>query len=483
MSFESIPSEVIEAFTNHKCYKLLVKGAPGTGKTLLALSICAFLNNKAPAIYLSTRVTPENLYQTYPWVRKLVPVKYVLDATASRHKLSGDISVAFKYVDKPAFLQAVYELCNQEPKPIAIIVDSLEALKENLQISQEDLSLENSIIDLSQATETHIIFVSETEKATPTDYLVDGIIKQVEVRNDAFTRLTEIRKLRGIEIKNPSYLFSLQGGQYRVLAPQRFTLYYQISSEKNIKFEPIKNAEGRISTGSEYLDEVTEGGYFPGSVNLIEVQRELGESYDYFYLPTIFNQILNGGGVFIIPPSGIQAHAMKKMISQIISEEQIKNQVKIVDFKSIPGTQLEKVEKDEPWRIIIEGRDLSQEYQKILDALTVMMKEYEKILVLVGCDTLELVYQWQTGKTLDVVAGICRSVVEMKMAGVIVLCLAKYGQTRLIDYLNHICDNHFRVRNMKGTTIIHGIFPHFPAMYPQMKKGEKSFRVELIPIS
>lgn len=386
-------------------------------------------------------------------------------------------------MDKPAFLQAVYELCSQSPKPIAIIVDSLEALKENLQIYKEDLSLEGSLIDLSHVTETHLIFVSETERATPTDYLVDGIIEQVEIRNDAFTRLTEIRKLRGVEIKNPSYLFSLQGGQCQVLEPQRFTLDDQLRLENKVKFEPIKNMSGRVSTGSEYLDKVTEGGYLPGSVNLVEVQRELGESYDYFYLPTIFNQILNGGNVFIIPPSGIQAQAMKKMISQVISEEQIKNQVKIVDFQSIPGTTLEKVEKDEPWRIIVEGRDFSQDYQKILDALTAIMKRTESVLVLAGCDTLELVYQWQTERTLDIVAGICRSVIEMKMAGATILCLAKYGQTRLIDYLNHISNNHFRVRNIKGTTIIHGVFPHFSAMYPHMKKGEKGFRVELIPIS
>ncbi|MHA1209638.1 MAG: gas vesicle protein GvpD P-loop domain-containing protein [Candidatus Freyarchaeota archaeon] len=65
LRIEWIPKEIVEAFNRLKGYKLLVKGAPGTGKTLFALSICEFLNSKGPALYLSTRVTPEELYSTY----------------------------------------------------------------------------------------------------------------------------------------------------------------------------------------------------------------------------------------------------------------------------------------------------------------------------------------------------------------------------------------------------------------------------------
>ncbi|MEM3594385.1 MAG: gas vesicle protein GvpD P-loop domain-containing protein, partial [Candidatus Jordarchaeaceae archaeon] len=144
MFVELIPSEVVDALSTQRCYKLLVKGAPGAGKTLLALSICAFLNKKSPAIYLSTRVTPESLYGTYPWIREIITPKYVLDATVSRHRPSGDIAVAFKYMEKPAFLQAIYELCVQSPKPSAIIVDSLDALKETLKIDKEDCSIEGA---------------------------------------------------------------------------------------------------------------------------------------------------------------------------------------------------------------------------------------------------------------------------------------------------------------------------------------------------
>ncbi|MHA1578719.1 MAG: gas vesicle protein GvpD P-loop domain-containing protein [Candidatus Freyarchaeota archaeon] len=479
-----IPKEVVEAFNRLKGYKLLVKGAPGTGKTLFALSICEFLNSKGPALYLSTRVTPEELYSTYPWVRDLIPSRNILDATDSRYQPPEDLATAFRYVEKPAFLQAMYEICTRSPKPTAIIVDSIEALRENLHISEEDLSLENSLIDLSRMTKTNLIIVSETERPKPIDHLVDGIVRQIEKKESLFIRLTEIQKLRGINVRNPLYLFTLQGGRYQVLPPQWFSLDNLVQMEKEPKkFEHIRNPKGMVSTGIRYLDTVTGGGYFHGSANLIEIQRDTGESYDYFYLPTIYNQILNGGNVFIIPPSGMTAQAVKRMITPITGEREFIRHVKVADFRTPPAARVEEGERGEAWMVTLEGSDLRKDYQKMYNEAAAMRRGQETVLVVIACDTLELVYGWRSEGDVDIAALISRGIIDTKQAGNTSLCLAKYGQERLADYVNHISDNHFRVSNVEGTVVLKGVFPNFPAMYPMIEKSEKGFRVELTPIT
>jgi len=480
-----IPWELIEAFNLLRGYKLLIKGAPGSGKTLLALSICEFLNQRGPALYLSTRVTPEELYSTYPWARDLIPSRNILDATDSKYQPPEDLAIAFKYIERPAFLQAMYEICIQSPKPTAVIVDSLEALRENLHIPREDHSLESAIIDLSRMTETGLIIVSETEQIIPVDYLVDGIVRQIERKDYIFIRLTEIKKLRGVHIRNPYYLFTLQGGRYRVLPPQGLTLNNLIQMEKiPKKFDYIKNVEGRVSTGNMYLDSVTGGGYFHGSVNLIEIQRDTGEAYDYFLLPTIFNQVLNGGNVFLIPPSGMTAQAAKRMITPVTGEEEFKKHLKVVDFQLTSGeSSVGEDERKDSWILALEGRDLREDYSRIYKEVATQRKGEKTVLVVLACDTLELVYGWRNTGDMDLAVGISRGIIDAKQAGNTVLCLAKYGQEKLVDYINHISDNHFKVRNVEGTIIINGVFPYFSAMYPQVEKNEKGFRVRLVPIT
>ena len=47
-------------------YSLLVKGFAGTGKTTLALTILNVLGIKNNFFYISTRISPKQLFQYYP---------------------------------------------------------------------------------------------------------------------------------------------------------------------------------------------------------------------------------------------------------------------------------------------------------------------------------------------------------------------------------------------------------------------------------
>ncbi|HUG96326.1 MAG TPA: gas vesicle protein GvpD P-loop domain-containing protein, partial [Nitrososphaera sp.] len=62
-----MPDELVR-FIQRDTYSLLIKGFAGTGKTTLALTILRALGGNNNFFYISTRVSPKQLFQYYPWL-------------------------------------------------------------------------------------------------------------------------------------------------------------------------------------------------------------------------------------------------------------------------------------------------------------------------------------------------------------------------------------------------------------------------------
>ena len=66
LSHQGLPEELSE-FLSKDTYSLLIKGGSGTGKTILALSILKSLLPIENPLYLTTRTSPLQLIENYPW--------------------------------------------------------------------------------------------------------------------------------------------------------------------------------------------------------------------------------------------------------------------------------------------------------------------------------------------------------------------------------------------------------------------------------
>ncbi|HLY77040.1 MAG TPA: gas vesicle protein GvpD P-loop domain-containing protein, partial [Thermoplasmata archaeon] len=75
-----LPTEIRRFFRSRVGQSLLIRGAPGTGKTTLALSLLAGL--KTPGFYVSTRVFYPELIEHYPWLQDHLLEDHVVDAEA-----------------------------------------------------------------------------------------------------------------------------------------------------------------------------------------------------------------------------------------------------------------------------------------------------------------------------------------------------------------------------------------------------------------
>src|ERR687883_1500620 len=62
-----IPDELMQ-FVQRNTYSLLIKGSAGTGKTTLSLTILRALKIKSNFFYISTRISPKQLFLYYPWL-------------------------------------------------------------------------------------------------------------------------------------------------------------------------------------------------------------------------------------------------------------------------------------------------------------------------------------------------------------------------------------------------------------------------------
>jgi len=79
----SIPDEIVKFFSIKGNSTLLVKGKPGSGKTIFSLECLIKLAKKECGLYYSTRVDPETVVSQYPYVAEYLPPKNIIDATVT----------------------------------------------------------------------------------------------------------------------------------------------------------------------------------------------------------------------------------------------------------------------------------------------------------------------------------------------------------------------------------------------------------------
>ena len=264
-----IPDEIRSFFMDESGKTLLIKGTPGSGKTVFALTLLNTL--KGNGVYVSTRVDPDTLYMHHPWLKDKLSADNILDATQPEREqvaASKEISIKpLKYANVPDFLKGVYTRTESMVKPI-IIIDSWDAVTSYMGFyKQKDLvELEHKVCDFSRRAGSKVILIAEYAEQSPLDYLVDGvIIVESGMYEERRVRRLIMQKLRGCAIKNPVALFSLNNGIFQSFAT--FT-GLEMAIEDPIIYDPISDLSStRLSTGINDLDEAIKG---YGKFNLFE---------------------------------------------------------------------------------------------------------------------------------------------------------------------------------------------------------------------
>jgi len=464
----NIPPEIIRFFKRFPGQTLLIKGKPGTGKTILSFEILKEICEKRNGLYLSTRVTPEKLYSFFPWIKNIVPERNVINATPKRlDEALGSLKYLpgqpFDFDAALSFFKMLYEEAEDMNNPV-VVIDSWDALLGYLNLQDNSVSFTQSICDFCHEVGTHLILISETDGPTDLDYIVDGIITLLDttVRGEAndgqpylehsksrTLRKIRIDKLRGIERRRKSYVFTLKNGQFKYFPPY--------DKMRIAKVEPLPDIdELHRSSGIKDFDEIT-GGLEKGGLTLFVVEHGVGLRYVPFLDRIAINLSLKGIGVARLRSIG----------SALLEDYELTKKYEGIYFykpeswitwrleKLFPSAEeyrkfLEVVRKDKSDLMEFSLMETRKEYFNFLQKLR---RKHSTVVEFLGLDTFEILYGAEnTLKLLD--EAITRALENNE----ILIAVAKRGM-KSIDMITQLAAAYFVFKDILGSLFIYGEQP------------------------
>ncbi|MGD2246915.1 MAG: gas vesicle protein GvpD [Candidatus Methanofastidiosia archaeon] len=460
----AIPQEMMSFLNKKGGRTLLIKGRAGTGKTILSLSLIRACHNNG--IYLSTRVRPEDLYQDCPWIERQLKPSNIIDATNPlREKIvaqSRDFSEVVKYGSKEDFLVALYERVDQLEQPV-VVIDSWDAVISHLHTSQE--RMEKAVVELCKETHTNLILVGEHPEETQLDYLMDGVVELKRTQMDnRRVRVIHMTKLRGVEIHQPQYLFTLEKGMFR-----SFSRFESAKIEHPKKWVPIPDPDGFFSTGCRDLDNILKGGFKRGSLTLFEEQLDVSRSAEgYLWRCCLFNFLAQTRGVVLVAGEGVSPQKLKELSAPYVGEDTWNTYVRI----GVYGIE----ESDEPYIIPVTGT--SDQRYNIWESVVKELKEEtgNPIQDYTALDTLE--FRSGVENTIKAMGGAVR---DLKTSGDLQIALIKPGLEVSKQVIN-LAENYFRFQSIYGTAVVYGVHPETGFYVIEIDGSQGYPQVKLVPI-
>ncbi|MGB2727079.1 MAG: gas vesicle protein GvpD P-loop domain-containing protein [Halobacteriota archaeon] len=431
-----IPPELREALSAGAGYSLLIKGEPGTGKTMLAFEVLDEFGGDN-AIYLSARISLPALYSQFPWLEERVGFS-VVDAT----KL---------YISSKAFPRAhpISDILHlkmvEEGKPATLVIDSWEAIASEVKEGNKE-ELEAAITDLVRdyATEykMNLILVSETTDTTPLDYIVDGIVELSRTTID-YRRAREmvLKKLRGTRIDQHKYGFTLDGGRFRSFSP-----FQRRRIEKPRRVAVVPNTATNVSTGCVEIDRILEGGLNKGSTTIVEYGDDLSLlGYQSIVAHLIINSIQQGNYCVKIPSSGWDERRLRRGILPFVKEEDYMKYFTVFEIRKEKKEVRENVK-------VLKGESMEEDFPLFTDFISNLEPP---VTVIIGTDLLEYQYRLKTvanlARMLELFSYWVMDVREVGNVGV-------FGMPTggaLGKELGHMVTNRFRVTVLDRSVILY----------------------------
>lgn len=508
----TFPKEILSFLSAPGGHSLILRGMAGTGKTTMALQLIEEMAHIQQSYYMSTRVSDQSLFNQFPWLQEKVKEGDILRArkklrkktesdmdmekimlglaqikdelkterkAAPRKELSklegnievgeeaatpsGESEVIVTVGSMMPEIEMAYDVVDRAlPERTLVAIDSIDALSDKYGVSSAKIvnALQK---DLVEGVGTNVVYILETPDPLM-DYLGDGVIYLSLVRQgERRIRILDILKLRGCEIKQPQYVYTLLGGRVRT-----FEYWRYMKPETQTPFKAVEDPSPKlISTGIPELDSMLDGGVRKGSMVLIE----LGKGVPVVSTAAIESSLIcgfasQGRGVIWSPTKKASAQDSREEIIGFINDEQFDKNVRIMEPHATPGANKE-------YALTLEGESVGVDlkWQNIQFALQQTAQPY---LTVAGFDTLESIYG------ANVLDGMMDYISALMNSGGVLLAIATPSAKSLAK-LADLAHTHIRMDKISGVTILSGEEPFTPP-YALTQPEAGDFRPKLVPI-
>lgn len=367
-----IPEELVQFFRSPGGHSLIVKGSAGTGKTTFALQLAEELGVGDRSYYMSIRVGDVSLYRQFPWLLEKrgkaakVAAERAHGEAANQAarldrtellKLEGRVEMGqegdetYQKVgegevandslifdlgsDLPEIDLAYDEVERNLPGPTLLLVDSIDGLSERYGIVPSKLitTLQKDLVEKGHA---NLLYVLEGSGETKLDYLGDGVISfRSEEHAGRRLRVMTIEKLRGTEIRQHRYIYTLKDGRVRA-----FTNRVGAPPTREKPWEPVPDlSPTTVSWGHEALDELT-GGLRAGAIVALEIDPDVpSEFVDGLKIGIISNFAMLDRGVAYVPAQKSSSELVRDWLRPFLPADVFDARVRV--FESSPLGSLE----------------------------------------------------------------------------------------------------------------------------------------------
>ena len=511
----NFPDEIVNFLSSPGGHSLILRGMAGTGKTTLALQMIEELAAVQQSYYMSTRVSDQSLFRQFPWMLEKVREGEILKARKKIKKkpdseqqvekiLLGLASIKGELKSEKVKaprreltrLQGVIEEGGEEtlaepgekegelvvsvgsmmpeiemaydvvdkalPERTLVVIDSIDALAEKYGVPPSRLitALQK---DLVEGVGTNVVYVLETPDPL-LDYLGDGVI-YLSVCSTTGRRIREmdILKLRGCEIRQPKYVYTLLGGRVRTFEYARYS-----KPDKPKKFEAVDDIDSKhVSTGLPELDAMIGGGLRKGTIALIELSPGVPVvASSSIESSIICNSVAQARGVAWIPTKKTGAENAREELLGFVDAGAFDKNVRILEPHAPAGAP-------KAFAMTLEGEDVRVD-MKWQDVEYALRNAGTPLLAVIGFDSLESVYG---PGVLDGMMEFLTSLLNNEGILVATVTPSVKSTSRLSD----LAHTHLRIDKISGVTMIRGEEP-YTSPHAMTDPDPRDFRPKLVPI-
>jgi KaiC/GvpD/RAD55 family RecA-like ATPase len=436
-----MPDELMR-FIQRDTYSLLIKGYAGTGKTTLALTILRALESKNNFFYISTRISPKQLFQYYPWLSKFVEQPEPENpGEAPEHRLMPSFEDA--RLDEP---ESLFErITNQlmDIKSPIIIIDSWDAIASFMD-KEARLNNERVLQTWRERAGAKLIFISEHPEDTTLDFLVDGIVelkqsyyKSVKVR-EIF-----LLKLRGVRIERSSYIYTLDNSVFRSFSPYR-PIRFNPKQRRKAPGDGVATAD-HIRSGYPALDSSLGGGFPRKGVVLLELDTHVNTTVAMAFLERMVSNFVSAGHPVLFQPfDWTDPQAIMNYLSPSIPAG------KAILFKILWTGRVKGMADN------IISPDKKKQADPSIAALAKLKQKYSGRLLLniMGTDIMQRLYGQKGVRT-----GMENLMSDMRTSADLSIAVISHSQGDVLEYLSEVSDMHLHLLMINDTLFLHSLVP------------------------
>jgi KaiC/GvpD/RAD55 family RecA-like ATPase len=460
----SIPRELKDFFSADG-RSLILRGAPGTGKTTLALELLSFFSSTHDAYFISGRIDEQALKRHLHWIdinmllskgkddgsrlaRKGMLSRKELDRLESRVE-EGDETLEGDYDPEPGAgkvendswtidmtnmlpeIDKLYEKLEATKSGRAMVaIDSIDSLAEKYGIAPRRL-IHTIQKDLVERSNFNVIFILETSESNTLEFMGDGVVSlEMADLDGRRMRLMRLEKLRGQTIWNPVNAFSLASGH----------------------FDSFVDCQGS-ETHSQQIEKVDMAGFLqgiiePGKYNLFEFEGPVPMNV----VQSLAREIVKAAA---IAPRGVYTTLSTRMFGRSPSallEPHVENYLSTIRFIS-PVSQLQKEYRDMS-TVPVDGESFFADFE--WSFVKNMFPESGHPMVFI-MDANQLLSQYSAGALNDIENHIANLV---RNNGTCVGFSWPSGNTANVDF--GMSDRLIKVRCQGQNVLFYGEKPHSP---------------------